>query len=448
MKETNQTTNSLWSAASALRKFPKVKQNMHTDVLVIGGGMAGVLCAYYLTQAGVDTMLVEADRIGRGVTGDTTAKLTSQHGLIYQKLIRRFGMERAGLYYRANEEALGEYRKLCTDMDCDWEEKPSYVYSLDNPRLIERELDALGKLGIPAEYAEELPLPFPVAGAVCFDCQAQFHPLKFLHNIAEKLPIYEHTMVRRLDGNWVVTDLGTIRADRIIVATHFPFMNRHGSYFLKMYQHRSYVLALDHAPELNGMYVDESHKGLSFRNAQGLLLLGGGGHRTGKTGGNWEELRRFASACYPQAEERYHWAAQDCMTLDEVPYIGKYSRFTPHIYAATGFQKWGMSSSMVAARLLTDLILGKHSPYEDLFSPSRSMLRTQLVVNAAEATKNLLTPTAPRCPHLGCALKWNKAEHTWDCPCHGSRFEEDGELIQNPAMTDLKIHRDFTNLKG
>ncbi len=206
-----------------------------------------------------------------------------------------------------------------------------------------------------------------------------------------------------------------------------------------MYQHRSYVLALENAKPVGGMYVDEYEKGLSFRDCGDLLLLGGGDHRTGKKGGNWTELENFAAKYYPSAKIKYRWATQDCMTLDGVPYIGRYSENTPNMYVATVFNKRGMTSSMVAASLLTDLVRGKYNPYAKLFSPSRTILRPQLAVNAVEAVGNLLTPTAPRCPHLGCALKWNSAEHSWDCPCHGSRFDENGSLLNNPATGDIII---------
>ena len=186
------------------------------------------------------------------------------------------------------------------------------------------------------------------------------------------------------------------------------------------------------------MYVDEAQKGMSFRNYGGQMLVGGGDHRTGKQGGGWRELREFVGRYYPKAVETAHWAAQDCMSLDGVPYIGPYSASTDHLYVASGFNKWGMTSSMVAARILSDLVQEKENPYGDVFSPSRTILRPQLVVNGLEAAAGLLTPTARRCPHLGCALKWNPQEHSWDCPCHGSRFTEDGALIDNPATGDLK----------
>lgn len=400
---------------------------------MIGGGIAGILCAWSLKKAGVDSMLVESGRICGGVTKNTTAKLTAQHGLIYGRLVREFGLDTALRYLQANLEALERYRSLCRSIDYDFQEKDAFVYSLRDRTKLEEELDALRKLGYPAELSSTLPLPFPVAGAVKFPKQAQFHPLKFLSAVSEGLPIHEHTKVLELTPGGVVTDRGTISARNIIVATHFPFLNKHGSYFLKQYQHRSYVLALENAPDVGGMYVDEDEKGLSFRNQNGLLLLGGGSHRTGKQGGNWQELSDFAKKYFPSANEVARWATQDCMTLDGIPYIGQYSKRTPNLYVATGFQKWGMTTSMVAAGLLTDLICGKRNPYAGVFSPSRSMLRPQLAANAANAALNLLTPTRPRCPHMGCALKYNPQEHSWDCPCHGSRFSETGELLDNPA---------------
>ena len=343
---------SLWEQTSGHTGFCHLEQDAKTDVLIIGGGIAGVLCAYLLHQAGVLYLLLEAETIGGGITKNTTAKITSQHGLIYDKLIRKFGAGQAKQYLDANEAALQKYRELCRGMDCDFEEKTAYVYSLNDRRKIERELDALEKLGVPGEFTDRLPLPFPVAGAVRYPNQAQL--------------------------------------------------------------------------------------GMSFRNYKNLLLVGGGDHRTGKQGGAWQELRDFAQRHYPKAAETSHWATQDCMSLDGVPYIGPYSASASDLYVATGFNKWGMTSAMVSAMVLCDLVQGKQSPYAEVFSPSRTILRPQLVVNGFEAVVNLLTPSAKRCPHLGCALKWNPQEHTWDCPCHGSRFTEEGRLIDNPATGNLK----------
>ncbi len=429
---------SLWESTAGHTGFESLEGDLKTDVLIIGGGMAGVLCAHMLHRRGIPYALVEARTVGGGITGNTTAKLTSQHGLIYQGLIRRFGAGLAGKYLRANEEALEQYRKLCAGVDCDFEERDSYVYSLDDRRKIEREIAALDHLGFRAEFTDSLPLPFPVAGALRYPGQAQFHPLKFIRAISKGLHIYEHTAVRELGNMWAATDRGKITAEKIIVATHFPILNKHGGYFIKLYQHRSYVTALKNAADVGGMYVDEAEKGMSFRNYGELLLIGGGDHRTGKKGGNWQELRDFARRHYPGSEEKYFWAAQDCMSLDGIPYIGAYSPGTPGLYVASGFNKWGMTSSMAAAMLLCDLVEGRPNPYAGLFSPSRSVLRPQLAINAFESAAGLLTPSARRCPHLGCALKWNACERSWDCPCHGSRFSQEGKLIDNPATGDLK----------
>ena len=429
---------SIWTATCEIPRYPPLKGDLRTDVLVIGGGMAGILCAHILQKAGIDYALVEASRLGCGITKNTTAKITSQHGLIYQKIFSRFGMERTHKYMDINQAALEEYRKLCKHIDCDFQEQDNFIYSLNDRKKLDDELSLLNQLGFPAELAENLPLPVPTAGAVKFRKQAQFHPLKFLAHLADGMHIYENTAVRELTPDSAITDQGTIRFQKVIVATHFPFINKHGSYFLKMYQQRSYVLALEGAPKIDGMYLDEAENGLSFRSYNGTLLLGGGGHRTGKTGGGWHELETFARTHYPEAKITHRWATQDCMTLDGIPYIGHYSKRTPNMYVATGFNKWGMTSSMAAALVLADLVQDRPNPYADLFSPSRSMLTPQLGINALEATVNLLSLNQKRCPHLGCALKWNPQEHSWDCPCHGSRFEEDGTLIDNPAAGNLK----------
>jgi len=431
-------TNSLWATDTDLPSFPPLNGDLKTDVLIIGGGMAGLLCAYHLAQQGVDYALIEADTICCGVTRNTTAKITSQHGLIYQKILRQFDADTARLYHQANELALERYRRLAETIPCDFEAMDSFVYALNDTQGLDAELDALNKAGIHADFVKTLPLPFPVAGALCFRNQAQFHPLKFASAIAKGLNIYEHTPMRSYENGSVVTPHGVIRASRIIMATHFPLINKHGGYFLKMYQDRSYVLALKGAQDVEGMIRDESSKGLSFRNQRDMLLIGGGSHRTGKHSSGWRSLEAFAKKHYSDAKEVCRWAAQDCITLDGIPYIGPYSRSTPNLYVATGFNKWGMTASMVAAMILCDLAQGRENPYASVFDPSRSMLRPQLFINGLESTVNLLTPTAPRCPHLGCALKWNKHEHSWDCPCHGSRFAKDGKLLDSPATGNLK----------
>ena len=429
--------NSIWKNSAELPQFTKLEKNTKTDVLIIGGGITGILTAYFLENLGVDYVLVEKDRICNGVTENTTAKITVQHRLIYSKIMQEKGIEAAKKYYKANSEALKKYLELCSKIDCDFEICDSFVYSRSNPFVLENEMKALKKIGCKSELTSTTPLPFCVEGAIKIPEQAQFNPLKLLAEISKNLNIYENTKVIEFLGELAVTNGGKIRANKIIFATHFPFLNKHGSYFLKLYQERSYVIALENAPKLNGMYVDENKKGLSFRNYGDLLLIGGGSHRTGKNGGNWTELRQFAKKAYPEAREISHWATQDCISLDGIPYIGQYSARTPTLFTATGFNKWGMTSAMAAAKLLSDLIIGKSSEYAELFSPSRNIFTQQLAINGIEAVSSLFTPSVRRCPHLGCKLHWNKDEHSWDCRCHGSRFSENGKLLDNPSNNDL-----------
>ncbi len=432
---------SIWNGSTEIPNFQRLGGTRNTDVLIIGGGLAGVLCAYFLKQKGVECILAEGGKICSGTTANTTAKITSQHGLIYHKLFKKLGAEKASMYLYANQNAVEEYNKLCRNIDCNYEIKDNYVYSLDDRSLLEKEINSLSKIGYKADFKNNLPLPFETVGAVKFSNQAQFNPLKFVSELCKDLNIFENTFIYEIRDNRALTDSGEINAKKIIVTTHFPFINKHGSYFLKLYQHRSYAIALENSPQINGMYVDENKKGMSFRNYGKYLILGGGSHRTGKKGGSWNEIRDAAARFYPESNEKFHWAAQDCMSLDSIPYIGHYSKRMNDLYVATGFNKWGITSSMVSAMLLSDMVVGKKPDWAEVFSPSRSIITPQLAVNAFEATVNLLTPSTKRCPHLGCALKWNSAEHSWDCPCHGSRFSSDGILLENPSTGNIKINR-------
>lgn len=430
--------DSIWCENVQMPSFPQLEGNLQTDVLIIGGGLTGLLCAWKLTRAGMDCVLIEQNRIMSSVSGRTTAKLTAQHGIIYDKLIQKYGLEKARQYWQVNRDAVQELGELARSFDCDFLEQNSYLYATGSTKKLEAEMTACRQLGIPVQWENTVSLPFPVTGGLKLPDQGQFHPLKLAAHLAKGLRICENTKALAFLGNRVQTPKGTITAQKIIVATHFPMLNKHGSYFLKLYQQRSYVIALENAKQPEGMYLDCTDNGLSLRTAGRYLLLGGGGHRTGKQGLNWSLPEAVAAQYYPDAKILARWATQDCMTLDGMPYIGRYSSATPDLYVATGFQKWGMSTSMAAASILVDLIQNRENPYSSLFSPQRSMMHKQLLVNGLEATANLLLPTKPRCPHLGCALHWNKAERSWDCSCHGSRFDEKGKVLNNPATDDMK----------
>lgn len=430
---------SLWQKSLSLPDSEMLEGNLSTDVLVIGSGLSGLLTAYMLKNRGVDCVVVEKGRICSATTAHSTAKITAQHGLVYRKILKSYGEEYARMYFEANNDALGKLKRLCAEAGCAFEEKSNFVYSY-NANKVHDELKALERLNIPYIYSEILPLPLTTSCAVGLGNQAQFNPLELARFLAKGLRIYENTWVRELVGTKAITDKGEIKAEKVVVATHFPFINKHGSYFLKLYQHRSYILALSNAEKLDDMYVDDDKAGMSFSSFGGFLLLGGGGHRTGKKGGSFNELRAFKEAHFGNAEESFAWAAQDTMSLDSIPYIGNYSKNTPDMYVCAGFNKWGMTSSMVSAEIISSEILGEKKDYAPVFSPSRSILKPQILVNGFESARNLLVPSVKRCPHLGCALKYNKAEHSWDCACHGSRFSQSGKVLDGPANGDLKMN--------
>ncbi|KAF2782918.1 FAD-dependent oxidoreductase [Clostridium perfringens] len=474
---------SVWSESCKFRKREALNKDIKTDVLVIGAGIAGILTAYMLKQKGREVVLIDAAEIASGNTKNTTAKITSQHDLIYSKLITEFGEEKARQYAKANELAIKKYKEIIEDkrIECDFEEKPAYVYSLNEVDVLKEEVEAAKNLGIDAEFVQEVNLPFKIKGAVKFNNQAQFNPLKFLKGISNELVIYENTRALEIKENLVVTSGGNITANNIVVATHYPIMNAPGYYFMKMHQERSYVLALENTSEIDGMYIDLNKEGYSLRTYNNLLLLGGISHRTGENeeGGSYDELRKVAKKLYPKAKEKYYWSAQDCMTIDGIPYIGRYSSETPNIYVATGFNKWGMTSSMVSAMIISDMILEKENDFSEIFSPRRfdlSLSINNIANDLIETAKNFIAQkvsipsseiehiknghggiieyngekvgvyknkegkeffVSTKCTHLGCQLSWNADELTWDCPCHGSRFDYKGRLIGSPATKDL-----------
>ncbi len=472
---------SIWSQTCEIARREPLPGDMKAEIAVIGAGMAGILIAAALQEAGHQVVVLESRRIGSGQTRNTTAKITSQHGALYRKLAEDLGENRARLYGSAQEEAIRTYRDLIEKrgIDCELETCDAYVYGASAERL-RKEADTARRLGLPASFVSEVPLPVSAAGAVRFANQARFHPLKFLSAMAEDLTVYEETPVKTVEGGVIRTDRGSVRAEKIVFATHYPFVNFPGLYFARMHQERSYVLALENAPRIDGMWVGPKLDGYSFRRYGNLLLLGGGGHRTGENreGGRYEDLRQKARTWFPGCREAAHWSVQDCMTPDNVPYIGRYAASRPNWYVATGFHKWGMTSSMVSALLLRDLIDGKDNPYAALFDPGRlsGSVLPGLCREGRHAVKGLakrifLVPSKEvsdlppghggvvtlkgnkvgvykdldgavyavdiRCRHLGCQLEWNPDEKSWDCPCHGSRYDCRGQLISGPAQEDL-----------
>ena len=472
---------SIWSRTCDIRKREPLRGDSEADAVVIGGGMAGILTAYQLEKAGIETVVLEAERIGGGQTKNTTAKITSQHGMFCKTFIEKKGKETALKYVQSNQKAVEEYKRIIQGekIDCDFEEMDSYVYSQDADKLKE-EAEAACELGISAVYEKEIEIPVSCAGAVRFAHQAQFHPLKFIEADADSLTVYEDRPVKEIEEHTVKTPCGTVQAGKIIFAAHFPFINFPGMYFARMHQERSYVLALEGAGTLNGMYIGDGESALSFRQYGRYLLLGGQGHRTGKNkeGGRYAALCGAAETLYPGSKEIARWSAQDCVTADEIPFIGTYAKERPAWIVATGFRKWGMSSSMSAAMLIRDMLCGNDNPHAEVFAPARFSAEEipQIMKDSGTAVKGLtkrffhipgemagqlepghgaVVETAEGkagvykteegrifqvdivCPHLGCELAWNSDERTWDCPCHGSRFDYEGNLLEGPAQEGI-----------
>ncbi|MBQ1729933.1 MAG: FAD-dependent oxidoreductase [Oscillospiraceae bacterium] len=451
---------SIWSETCDIPQREPLRGDTETEIAVIGAGMAGILIASALQRAGRQVAVFEAKRIASGQTRNTTAKITAQHGLFAERLIKTLGEERAKKYAAANLAAIEAYRKLIAEenIDCDFSNESAFVYG-DDESLLENEAKAQAAMGLATYLVSNPDVPGGAKAAVRADGQAQFHPLKFLKAISEPLTIYENTPVISVDGGELQTARGRVRAEKVVFACHYPFINFPGMYFARMHQERSYVLALENASIPGGMWIGAGDGGYSFRKYGDLVLFGGEGHRTGENsgGGKYEALRKRASGFFQNSRVKTYWSAQDCITADGVPYIGLYSDITPNWYVATGFQKWGMTTSMASAMILRDMICERENPYADAFDPGRFDLKavagtfsegaqavkvlTRSLLNIPQAYKDEsgeVHAVSVKCPHLGCQLEWNPDEKTWECPCHGSRFDAYGELISGPAQENLE----------
>jgi len=471
------------SSANTLSAFPRLSERLIADAAVIGGGMAGILTAFALREAGLRVVLLEEDRLAGGATARTTARISAQHGLFCERLLHDFGEHLARQYLSAQKHAVRQYRDLIASrgIDCALREHVSRVYTAPDGPDLSRELACALLLGADAELQAVDGLPFPVREALCFPHQASFEPIPFLAALLPGIEVYEHSPVRDIRGHVVRCDGGSVEAAHIVVATRYPMLERWGLYHLRLRQEQGYLLALRGAPPLDGWYLDADTRGWSLQQRGDELILSGGVHRCGENrGDSYERLRAQAKLWFPTAQEVRAWSSQDCVTMDGIPYIGRYGAATPHLHVAAGFGRWGMTNSMVAATLLTAEILGKHYPYADVFSPDRffpsasieTMMEGALyavrgkarrLFTAAAAETDAIAPghagvvrhhgrqygvyrdehgalyaVSPVCPHRGCALVWNDDEKTWDCPCHGSRFDYTGHRLFHPAKSALK----------
>jgi glycine/D-amino acid oxidase-like deaminating enzyme/nitrite reductase/ring-hydroxylating ferredoxin subunit len=482
--------------------FPRLDEDVGADVAIVGGGIVGITTALLLKEHGADVVLLEADRLGYGVSGHTTAKVSSQHGMIYSRLRSRFGRDGARTYAEANEVALRWIAERIEGdaIQCDFRRRASYAYvtSPSARSSAEDEAQAASEAGLPASLVDTTPLPYPVAAAVRFEDQAEFHVRKYLLALIDALAgpggscrIFERSRAVEVDADEdcvVKTPGGRVTAGQVVVATHYPFLDRSLA-FARVHPQRSYALLCRIAgvpPE--GMFISAGSPTRSVRgvplDGEELLLVGGEGHRTG-TGGDTEEryrrLEAFAREHWEVRSIDYRWSAQDNVTIDGLPYVGPLMPRAQRLFMATGFAKWGMTGGTAAALLLCDLLLGRDNPWAGLLDPNRLTLRasaTRLVKENAVAglrfvgdriTKRgwrsvddlehgeadivrldgatvaayrdddgALHAVSPTCTHLGCRVNWNSAERSWDCPCHGSRFTPAGEVLQGPAVHRLE----------
>ncbi len=493
---------SYWVDSTPKTNYPSLSDDIDTDVLIIGGGITGIATAYMLSKSPLHITIVEADRMAMGVTANTTAKITSQHGLLYDYLLNSFGFDTAKGYLGSNEEAIRTIENIVKteNINCDFISEDAYVYTCDKSSVqkIVDEVSSVTSLGLNAEYVTECPLPFPIQAGIKFPNQAQFHPRKYLLallSILEKrsVNIFENSKVIDIkhenDKYEVYVNDHKVTTKYLVMASHYPIKNFPGMYFIKMYQESSYAVGVELDEDVfDGMYISCDTPTTSFRNAlqengKKLLIVGGGEHKTGATNVNiddtYKNLENYIKSIYPKAKVKYRWMTEDCVSLDKIPYIGEFSNFLPNMYVATGYKKWGMTTSHVAAKIISDKILEIENPYEKVYTATRlepiknrkefgNMLKTSvysLAINKIsppiksykelqndsggvvdykgqklgiykdEAGKMLAV--IPYCKHLGCELSWNNLEKTWDCPCHGSRYDYTGKIITEPTTENL-----------
>lgn len=494
--------SSFWIETTPDTDYPQLTPGVEVDVCVIGAGITGLTAAALLKREGKTVAVVEAKRIVRGATGYTTAKVTSGHGVVYGELESKFGRDGARAYAQSQEAAKERIARFVEEdgIDCDFERKSNYVYaeSAEEVDELQQEADAAKRAGLDASFVRDVPLPYEVAGAVRLENQAQFHPRKYLLALAAGIDgdgshVFEQTNATNVsDGDpcEVETDKGTVRARDVVIATHLPFMDR-GLFFAKAHPHRSYAVAapIDEAAAPDGMFINSGTPTRSVRllrdGDRTYLNVGGEGHKPAteeNTPQRYRTLEEFLGRHWPQASPvEYRWSTQDYMSVDRVPYIGRLRRGSDHVFTATGYNKWGMTSGTLAAMLLSDRIVGRQNEWAALYESKRWKPKASFKKFAKEnasagyhffadrlqggdkADAEQLGPgegaivrvkgrkraayrdesgalhlLSPVCQHLYCHVKWNPAEQSWDCACHGSRYSGEGQVIQGPTVKPLK----------
>jgi len=505
-KEFKDLPRPYWIASAPETNYPNLDEDIRVDVAIVGGGIAGISSAYLLAREGLKVAVIEANRILQGTTGHTTAKITSQHSLIYARLKKEMGSEKAQQYAQANESAIRFIASIVQEnhIDCDFACCPAYLYTQSDNYLkdIRDEFEAASSLGLKASYLEEIPLSFPVKAALRFNEQAHFHPLKYLQFLAEEIIkqgsyIFEQSQAINIEKGSqlavISSDKKRVTCSQIIIASHFPFYDGGGLYFSRIYAERSYVLGVKIAEDFpEEMFISaespiRSLRSQPYEDGQ-LILIGGESHKTGQDhdcNDHYKNLLAYARNTFEVLDVPYRWSTQDCMTIDGIPFVGHISAGAPDIYVCSGFGKWGMSNGTAAAMIVKDLIVKGESPWAPVYNPSRLTLPsiTTLASQNLNVAKHFilgkLKPAAENaqitkgeaqiinvdgqkagayrdengslhivditCTHLGCELAWNNAERSWDCPCHGSRFGYCGEIIEGPALNHLNYLEEGPN---
>lgn len=473
---------SIWYENTSPPWVPPYRLPSRCEVAVLGAGLSGMLLAYKLGALGIDVVVMEAEEVGAGQSGRTTGKVTLQRGLFYEKLLKRVSRAQAQAFVDGSKAALEGYQRLIEALGCacDMERAPALLYTLANRGRLEAEAQAARSLGIKGELTKRTELPFPIEIALSYPMQMKLNPVKLLYRLKEEVKVVEHTRVTGVHGRTIETTQGAVLAERIVFAAHYPLMNLPAMHFLSLTQSKSYSIALDGVQSLpNGMYYGIDKHGFSLAAVGGHLVLCGGTHPTGEDAGNpYQKLRGLAKSYYPQSRVVAKWSAQDVMSPDGLPLIGRYSHLTPDWYLVTGHSKWGMLGSMLAADMLKAQIMGEKTSLDGLLSPLRigkaelaaggKMLGQALrgyarrfFYTAKEAAEELPMEYGaivtrhgvkmglyrdkygvewavdPVCSHLGCAVSWNAITRTWDCPCHGSRFDYKGQPLDDPAIRPL-----------
>lgn len=502
MSEAHSTINvSYWVDSTSTPNRPPLEGRVEVDVAIVGAGIVGLTAARILKRAGRSVAVLEMDRVTRGVTGYTTAKVTSGHGLIYQQIEGSHGIDKARAYATANQGALEQIARWIEEdgIECDFERRSNYVYAESSQKLasIEKEVDAAKRAGLAAEYVADVDLPYATAGAVRLDNQAQFHPRKYLSYFADEIPgdgshLFEQSRVSAVSqskGCSVLTDGGEIVAEHVILATHYPFWDR-GLFFPRVHPKRSYAIAgpIEPGAAPSGMYISIDDPTRTIRTIpdgdRTLLMVGGNGHAVGQkydTENDYKDLEHWMAERFGVKEVTHRWSTQDGVTVDLLPYAGTARRSTDRVYTATGFGKWGLTNGTAAALVISDAVLGRVNDFASLFDPHRVTVTASAFKFAKENAKvaahffgdrikhpqqrpfddlgageasvqrigltqvaayrdgdGNLHALSATCTHLGCIVAWNPAEESWDCPCHGSRFDYEGRVLHGPACHDLE----------